>query len=72
MGGQNYEFNFHYSVFAANNLGGALTKAGFVDVRRWDPMSCDHHEFEDWASRSVNIAGKSFPVSLNLESATPN
>lgn len=72
MGGQDYEFNFHYSVFAENNLSAALARAGFVDVRRWDSMSCDHHDFEDWASKQVTIAGKSFPVSLNLEAATPN
>lgn len=72
MGGQDYEFNFHYSVFAANNLGAALVRTGFVDVRRWDPTKRNHHEFEDWASKPVTIAGKSFPVSLNLEATTPN
>lgn len=67
MGGQNYAFNFHYSVFNRERLGSELLRAGFTEVRPWNPAEVDHHDFEDWASRSLTWRDREFPVSLNLE-----
>lgn len=67
MGGQNYAFNFHYGVFNEEYLANLLTKGGFLRVRSWDPTNCDHHEFEDWASKPVYLDDRPFPISLNLE-----
>jgi len=67
MGGQDYEFNFHYSVFNKHYLAETLHKAGFTDVESWDPAHCDHHDFDDWASRQINYDGRLFPISLNLQ-----
>lgn len=71
MGAQDYAFNFHYNVFTKESLRVALSEVGFVDVRTWDPMNCRQHDFEDWASRSINFDGQDFPVSLNLEATAP-
>lgn len=71
MGGQDYAFNFHYNVFTRRSLSAALVKAGYEDVKPWDPLACEHHDFEDWASRPVEVNGRRFPVSLNLEAKAP-
>lgn len=67
MGGQDYPFNFHYSVFNRDHLGRLLAQAGFDDIANWDPDHCAHHDFEDWASKRVYLGEKPFPISLNLE-----
>jgi len=67
MGGQDYEFNFHYGVFNKERLSGLLSKGGFLRVRPWDPTNCDHHDFDDWASKFIYLADRPFPISLNLE-----
>ena len=67
MGGQDFPQNFHFSAFNEALLTKRFLAAGFAEVHRWDPANCDHHDFEDWASRQLNIEGRSYPVSLNLE-----
>lgn len=67
MGGQDYPQNFHYAVFNGELLTRLLEEAGFSRVVRWNPATSDHHDFEDWASKSITIQGRSYPVSLNLE-----
>ncbi len=67
MGGQDHEFNYHYGVFNRRYLTEMLHKAGFAGVKSWDPAQCDHHDFDDWASRHISFDGRSFPISLNLE-----
>jgi hypothetical protein len=67
MDGQDYAENIHYSVFNSKNLSRLLTEAGFRSVREWDPKQVDYHEFEDWASKTIERAGKNYRVSLNVE-----
>lgn len=71
MGGQDYAFNFHYGVFNRAYLTGQLDQTGFQDVRTWDPHTCAHHDFDDWASRSLYLGDTPYPVSLNLEARKP-
>ena len=71
MGGQDYAFNFHYSIFNERSLTAILESASFTNIRMWDPQNCEHHDFEDWASRDIHYRGSQFPISLNLE-ATRN
>lgn len=67
MGGQDYRYNFHFVAFNAAYLGSLLEACGYHDVRTWDPRSCRHHDFEDWASRQFSYRGREYPISLNLE-----
>jgi len=67
MGGQDYSFNYHYSVFNYRSLESLMLKNGFMDVRVWDPLNCHYHDFNDWASQYIVWEGKEFPISLNLE-----
>ena len=67
MGGQNYEYNVHYSVFNQRYLTEKLKEAGFKEVRQWEPDHVTNHNFRDWANSDFIVNGKAFQVSLNLE-----
>lgn len=67
MGTQDYQYNFHYSVFNKSYLSDLFKKAGFKEVRDWDPKTAPYHNFRDWSSRLASVNGHSYPVSLNLE-----
>lgn len=59
MGGQNHDYNFHYSVFNEASFIEFFIDAGFREVRKWNPENCKWHDFKDRASReiSLNIEG---------------
>lgn len=67
MGGQNHEFNVHYSVFNREYLTKLFREVGFQEVSLWDPSNCSYYSFNDFASKKVARAGKRFFVSLNIE-----
>ena len=67
MGGQDHEFNIHYSVFNYHRLSELLKKVGFRKVVSWTPDNCLYHNFKDRASRSIKVDGKEYMISLNLE-----
>ena len=64
MGGQNYEYNYHKSVFNQDYLSKLLLAAGFRKVNLWNPENAIYYSFDDWASRKIE--GK-YDISLNLE-----
>lgn len=67
MGGQDYAFNFHYTVFNGAHLRKMMMNSGFRETRSWNPNDCENHAFEDWASRKISWANREFEISLNLE-----
>jgi predicted SAM-dependent methyltransferase len=67
MGGQDYEGNFHQSVYDEARLTALLREAGFREVRRWDPASVEDHDFKDASSHEWDVDGRKVPISLNLE-----
>lgn len=67
MGGQDYPFNYHYTVFNEAHLRSAMLSSGFMETREWDPDNCEHHDFEDWASKTIPFDGREFQISLNIE-----
>lgn len=71
MGGQDYPYNFHFSVFNEAWLTQHMTQAGLVDVHRWDPRTASDHGFDDWSHLPNETHGRTFPVSLNLEARRP-
>ncbi|MBI2120111.1 MAG: methyltransferase domain-containing protein [Parcubacteria group bacterium] len=58
MGGQDYAYNFHKSVFNEKYLSELLIGSGFHNIRKWD-ASKDNYGFNDFA--------KKFKGSINLE-----
>jgi predicted SAM-dependent methyltransferase len=67
MGGQDFQYNIHYSVFNHARLSELLTKVGFRQILTWDPENCQYHNFRDRASRKIKVNGLEYPISLNLE-----
>ena len=67
MGGQDHEYNIHYSVFNHQRLTKLLKEVGFQKVVTWDPDNCRYHDFKDRATREIKVDGKEYPISLNLE-----
>jgi len=67
MGGQDYKYNFHYSMFNKEYLTDILHQAGFIKVEEWNPKTATYHTFYDWSSKLVTIDKKRYPISLNIE-----
>lgn len=67
MGGQDNEYNIHYSVFNHQLLTEVLQEAGFREVLPWDPNNCQYHDFRDRATRKLRVDSREYPISLNLE-----
>jgi len=67
MGGQDHQYNIHYSVFNHQRLSELLKEVGFSEVRAWDPDNCQYHNFKDRASRKITVNDKGYMISLNLE-----
>ena len=68
MGGQTDRYNFHYSVFDLKYLTNLLNEAGFTKIQLWDPAQVDNHLFDDTTGNVWNILGKSYSISLNVQS----
>jgi predicted SAM-dependent methyltransferase len=67
MGGQDYAFNFHYSMFNAVELSRVLTEAGFIEPRGWIHGADVFSSLPDWSGRPMVYKGRTYPVSLNIE-----
>lgn len=71
MGGQDYQYNFHYGAFNRQWLQECFERAGFVNVQSWNPASVSDHDFEDWSGRCFAYEGTEYPISLNLQAQKP-
>jgi predicted SAM-dependent methyltransferase len=67
MGGQDYEHNFHMTTFTNFSAEKLLKRTGFKEIRQWQPNSCEMTTFNDYSVYQHFVAGKYYPVSLNLE-----
>ena len=67
MGGQDSEYNIHYSVFNHSRLSQLLKEVGFREIALWSPENCLYHDFKDRSSRKLKVDGREYAISLNLE-----
>ena len=68
MGGQDYEFNFHKSVYNRNLLTKLLIKAGFSQIEIWSADGDFGGDIGDWSTGKLKKRGVgAFPISLNLK-----
>jgi predicted SAM-dependent methyltransferase len=67
LGGQDSDYNIHYSVFNRRTLAALLQEAGFRRIRPWEPQNCEHHDFKDKACKVIRVGDRSFEISLNVE-----
>ncbi len=71
MGEQDYDLNCHFMIYNERYLTELLEGTGFREVRRWEPARDGFHDFEDWSSRPIEIGGRRYAPSLNLEGVKP-
>ncbi|MDJ1179450.1 methyltransferase domain-containing protein [Roseofilum sp. BLCC_M91] len=67
MGAQDYEYNFHYTVFNEKSLKDLLLETGFKTVDCWKPGSCELTTFNDCSDFHLLVKDTYYSVSLNLE-----
>lgn len=67
MGGQDHEYNVHYSIFNERYLSDLFAEIGFSEIRTWDTANCEYHDFKDRASRKMKAGDNEHLISLNLE-----
>lgn len=64
MGGQDYEYNFHKSVYNYNTLSALLESCGFTNVQTWNTKLDFGVSLGDWSDR--NFSSKIGPISISL------
>jgi len=67
MGGQEYSYNFHMSIFNEKSLKLLLKKHGFKNVTSWDTFSVFGTSLGDFSSAILKINSSNYPISLNLQ-----
>lgn len=66
-GEQNYLYNYHYSMFTEKSLSSLLTGVGFKNVQTWEHGNEKYKDLPDWSGRKLEVSGKHYEISLNLE-----
>lgn len=66
MGGQDYEFNFHRSVFDNSSLKRAMISAGFAKIEKWTTEEVFGVDIGDWSNKKFSTADGEVMISLNL------
>lgn len=66
MGGQDYEFNFHRSVFDSRSLAKMMISAGFSHIDKWTTEEVFGVDIGDWSNKTFSTAEGEVMISLNL------
>ena len=67
MGGQNYENDFHKSIYDFKILSELLNKANFKDAIVWNSKKDFGIELNDWSNGAYNVNNKKIKISLNIK-----
>jgi len=67
MGGQDYEYNFHKSVFNSSSLSDMLLSCGFKHLQAWNTREDFGENLGDWSNKSFKTFKGNIPVSLNIK-----
>lgn len=67
LGGHDDPYNVHHAVFDATHLTALMGEAGLGAIREWTPGADGIPCFRDHSSSTIAVAGRSYPISLNLE-----
>lgn len=72
MGGQDYDYNHHKSVFDYQLLRKYLLDAGFKNIESWNTVSVFGRSIGDWSDKRVCINRRDYvDISLNLQCIKP-
>jgi len=66
MGGQEYEFNFHKSVYNKNNFSKLLKDCGYKEIKEWATVEEFGKSIGDWSDGIFKTESGNYPISLNL------
>jgi predicted SAM-dependent methyltransferase len=67
MGGQDYEFNFHKSIYNYQSLKTMLEESGYANVTSWDTVTDFGVDLGDWSNKTFPSSNGLIDVSLNLK-----
>lgn len=71
MGGQDYEYNFHKSIYNKAHLSTLMVSCGYVNPQEWTTLQDFGADLGDWSNKNFNTPAGSFPVSLNVKAISP-
>lgn len=66
LGGQDYQFNYHKSVYNGDSLINLLGINNFEEIKRWEPLQFFGKDIGDWSAKFFRTSSGKVPVSLNL------
>lgn len=67
MGGQDYEYNYHKSVYDEKLLTDLLEECGYTHVERWKTETDFGVDLGDWSNVDIKVGEQLIPMSLNLK-----
>ena len=67
MGGQDYEYNFHKSLYNKKSLSKLLEHCGYSNVAEWETLIDFGVELGDWSNASFDSKEGPVRISLNLK-----
>lgn len=67
MGGQDYEYNYHKSVYNHKLLSDLLLSCGYEQLKTWISQDDFGVELSDWSDKNFSTPNGEFPVSLNIK-----
>jgi predicted SAM-dependent methyltransferase len=67
MGGQDYEFNYHKSLYNVTSLTTLLKLCGYINVEAWDTRVDFGVDLGDWSNKSFSTPRGLIEISLNLK-----
>jgi len=67
MGGQDYQYNFHKSLYNLKSLRQLLTHCGYSNVLEWETLVDFGVDLGDWSNGTITTKHGAMPISLNLK-----
>lgn len=67
MGGQDYEYNFHKSLYNLKSLRELLEHSGYSNVLEWETLTDFGVDLGDWSNGTFATEKGAMPISLNLK-----
>jgi len=67
MGGQDYQYNFHKSVYNLKSLRKLLESCGYTNVLEWETLTDFGVDLGDWSNGIFNTKQGAIAISLNLK-----
>lgn len=67
MGGQDYQYNFHKSLYNLKSLRELLEHCGYSNVLEWETLADFGVDLGDWSNGTFATKHGALPISLNLK-----